>query len=265
MNTLNQNEPKKKKLKPATIILIIVASVVFITGIIVLSITLFNADMSKATEYINMGEYDKAKEILDKQLSTNPSQNKVYLVFADYYLAQNEYLNAVEILEQGIPRCSNEGDLQRKLEDIKSAYASEIKLEQEQRKQEEEKKKQEEEQKQWEQYVLECNEIDYSDLARNPNKFKGQSFKFTGKIIQVIEPTWGNTVSLRINVTKSELGLYSDTIYATVELAKDADRILENDIVTIYGDCDGLYTYTSLLGASVSVPKIDIKYFTINN
>lgn len=112
-------------------------------------------------------------------------------------------------------------------------------------------------------YIDSCTEIAYEDLARNPDKYKGQAFVFTGEVIQVAEPTQGNTVSLRINVTEGEL-MWSDTIFATVDLPKSADRILEGDILTFYGDCKGMYTYESIVGKQVSVPSIDIRYFSIH-
>lgn len=111
-------------------------------------------------------------------------------------------------------------------------------------------------------YISKCTEIDYADLARNPDKYKGQSFVFTGKVIQVAEPTYGNTVSLRINVTQGEY-VWSDTIFATVDLPKSADRILEDDVITLYGDCEGLYTYESIIGKQVSLPSINIRYFSV--
>lgn len=113
-------------------------------------------------------------------------------------------------------------------------------------------------------YIAGCSEIAYDDLARNPDKYKGQSFVFTGEVIQVVEPNYGNTVYLRINVTKGKY-TWSDTIFAEVELPKSADRILEDDIITIYGDCEGLYTYESITGTQVSVPSIKIRFFDISS
>ena len=84
-----------------------------------------------------------------------------------------------------------------------------------------------------------------------------------GEVSQTMEPTFGNTVLLRINVTKNgddSFAFYSDTIVATIYLPSGSDRILEGDIVKIYGDCDGLYSYTSILDKKVSLPKINIKY-----
>lgn len=118
-------------------------------------------------------------------------------------------------------------------------------------------------------FKAQCETIAFSTLSRNPDKYKGKKLKFTGEVVQVSETTlFGSTYcDLRINVTKSELfeGEYywEDTIYATVTIPDGADRILEEDIITIWGTCEGNYTYTSILGSSVSLPKIDIEYFTI--
>ena len=92
--------------------------------------------------------------------------------------------------------------------------------------------------------------------------------KFTGEVIQVQESDsiFGDTtqVDLRINVTKDEYGLWNDTILATVELPEDADKILEDDIITIWGECEGDYTYESVLGSNITLPLINVEYFEIN-
>lgn len=116
-------------------------------------------------------------------------------------------------------------------------------------------------------FIKSCQTIDYKTLSRNPDKFKGQHFKFTGKVIQVYEDK--NTF-LRVNVTPEENEfadggyLWSDTILCTVNLPEDSDRILEDDIIDIYGTCQGLYTYDSVLSSKISLPKIDISYYHIH-
>ena len=45
----------------------------------------------------------------------------------------------------------------------------------------------------------------------------------------------------------------------------ESDRILEDDIITIWGECDGLYSYESVLGSKESLPNIDVKYYSIDN
>lgn len=118
-------------------------------------------------------------------------------------------------------------------------------------------------------YKNKCKTLSFKDLSRNPNKHKGEKLKYTGKVIQVQEDEhWlddNTTVDLRINVTKDEYGLWDDTIFATVELPKDADRILEDDIITIWGECDGKYSYTSVLGSDVTLPKINIEYYSVKS
>lgn len=109
-------------------------------------------------------------------------------------------------------------------------------------------------------YIAGCTDIAYSDLARNPDKYKGQAFHFRGKVIQTAAE--GNTTYLRINVTEGEY-VWSDTIFAEVYLPQSADRILEGDIITLYGDCEGVYTYESIVGKQVSLPSISIRFFTI--
>jgi hypothetical protein len=112
-------------------------------------------------------------------------------------------------------------------------------------------------------YKSECESIDYKTLARNPEKYKGNKYKLTGQVVQVQEPTNGDTVELRVDITKNKYGNWENTIYATVEIPKGNDRILEDDVITFWGECEGLYSYSSVLDNKVSLPKINIKYFEI--
>ena len=114
-----------------------------------------------------------------------------------------------------------------------------------------------------------CSTIDFSTLARNPEKYKGNNYKFTGQVIQVQEG-WFDMVDLRINITKEEFEyidevLWTDTIYATVEIPDGDDNILVDDVITFWGTCDGEYTYESVLGSNITLPKIDIEYFELTN
>lgn len=113
-----------------------------------------------------------------------------------------------------------------------------------------------------------CGAIDFKTLSRNPDKYKGNNYKFTGEVIQVQEG-WFDSVDLRINITKEEYEYiedvyWTDTIYATVIIPEGEDNILVDDIITIWGTCDGEYSYTSVLGNSISLPKISIEYYEIN-
>lgn len=113
-------------------------------------------------------------------------------------------------------------------------------------------------------YKKTCQEISYDDLARNPDSYKYDHFTFTGEVIQVYED--GIYTILRIDVTPYTIGdsvLYKDTIYAEVYIPSGADRILEDDIITVWGQCSGLITYESVFGQQISIPGLDIEYYEI--
>jgi hypothetical protein len=75
----------------------------------------------------------------------------------------------------------------------------------------------------------------------------------------------GDSITLRVNITKSKYGYYSDTVYVTyTRKSENEDRILEDDIITIYGTLGGIETYISILGADVSLPKINAEYIELN-
>ncbi|OQB11612.1 MAG: hypothetical protein BWY15_02439 [Firmicutes bacterium ADurb.Bin193] len=74
----------------------------------------------------------------------------------------------------------------------------------------------------------------------------------------------GLNVALRIDVTQGEYDLWSDTIFVEyTRKSAEESRILENDIVTIYGTMNGLKTYQSVLGNQVTVPCIVAEYIEL--
>lgn len=121
-------------------------------------------------------------------------------------------------------------------------------------------------------FINSCRNIDYKTLARNPDKYKGEKFKLTGKVIQVMDSnSWfEDSTSLQIEITAKENQfadggyIWDDAIAAKVTIPEGEDRILEGDIIDFYGVCEGLYTYKTVLGDNNSVPLIDIHYFNIH-
>lgn len=120
-----------------------------------------------------------------------------------------------------------------------------------------------------EKYIESCKEYGYKDISRKPNNYKGKRAKFEGQVVQVQE-SYG-TVVLRVNVTKEENEfaeggyLYSDTIYVEYKYKDDnEDKILEDDIVTLYGTLNGTKTYTSIVNSDVTVPYLKAEYVEIN-
>ena len=109
-------------------------------------------------------------------------------------------------------------------------------------------------------YKDECESYSYEEIARDPDDYKGDKAKFTGKVVQVMQE--GNTYTLRVNITKTRWG-YDDTILVYYEAQEGASRILEDDIVTMYGMLGGTYTYKTVMGNSLTVPLLYAKYISI--
>lgn len=114
-----------------------------------------------------------------------------------------------------------------------------------------------------EEYKSSCDSVAYKDIARNPDQYNGKNVKFTGKVIQVQE-SYGNNVVYRISVTKDEYDFWDDTVYVTYKLPEGSPNILEDDIVTFYGECKGTKSYTTVLGSKVTIPEVDAKYIVID-
>lgn len=113
-------------------------------------------------------------------------------------------------------------------------------------------------------YMSKCKSISYNELARNPKKYEGQLVKFTGEVIQVQEAqSWLYYNVYRIDVTYQGYGYYDDTVYVTYDGYDSEERILEDDIVTFYGEYKGLKTYETVMGANVTIPHVEAKYIVV--
>lgn len=113
-------------------------------------------------------------------------------------------------------------------------------------------------------YIASCKTYKYKDIARNPDKYYGKRAKFKGEVVQVIEGYLD--ITLRVDVTKGKYGIYTDTMYVVYTPKSSTEsRILEDDIITIYGELAGIETYETVMGAKVRIPRIDAEYITINS
>ena len=151
------------------------------------------------------------------------------------------------------------------LQEIKQAE-EEKKAEEESKKiaekaEEEAKKKAEKEEKEFKES---CKKYSFEELARNPDKIEGTNVKITGEVIQALYES--DSVDLRINITKegTYTTYYTDTVYVVYYPEDGEDKILEDDIITVYGTAQGDYSYTSTIGAKITLPLIYGKYVTIN-
>lgn len=95
--------------------------------------------------------------------------------------------------------------------------------------------------------------ITYEQLARTPDDYKGKKVQFTGKVLQTLESE--SEVQIRFAIDSD----YDTVLYCGYDPAISSVRILENDIVTIYGTSIGLISYDSTLGQTITIPAIYIE------
>lgn len=142
---------------------------------------------------------------------------------------------------------------------INTVYSQ--KFEEEKARMEKEQKVKEEQEKQ--SFISSCQTYTFEQMARNPNNFKGTNVKVTGEVVQALYGS--SSVDLRINITKKGTysPYYTDTIYVVYEPKPGEDKILEDDIITVYGTSKGDYSYTSTIGSKITLPLIDAKYIVL--
>lgn len=116
-------------------------------------------------------------------------------------------------------------------------------------------------------YKNNCQEYSYENIFRYAEDYDGKYAKFTGEVVQIMDAAYLSLESyvLRVNITKDEYGYYEDTIYVTYLPMEESTRILEDDIVTIYGILDGLETYKTIFGGTETIPSINSNYIEIIN
>lgn len=112
-------------------------------------------------------------------------------------------------------------------------------------------------------YKASCASISYKDIARQPDAYKGTDILFTGEVMQVQESNYSSKCILLIQVTKDQYGYWDDLVYVTYTLPDGAPRILEDDIVKFYGECEGTYTYETAMGSTNTVPRVSALYIDI--
>lgn len=112
-----------------------------------------------------------------------------------------------------------------------------------------------------------CQEVEYKDLMRNIDDKVGDKVVMTGKVNQVIyESDSGDSPSqYKVAVTyDADTDWYDDDIVLYFTRG-DSPKLLEDDVITLYGEVTGSESYTTVLGANVTVPAITGVYVTIND
>ncbi|WP_279263278.1 hypothetical protein [Enterococcus durans] len=99
--------------------------------------------------------------------------------------------------------------------------------------------------------------ITYDTLARTPDEHIGNKVTLSGEIVQVIE---GDDASqYRMAVDQD----YDKMVLIEVPTDQLSSRILENDLITIYGVSQGTIDYESTIGGTNTVPAITVDKFEV--
>ena len=121
-------------------------------------------------------------------------------------------------------------------------------------------KSQKESQKNDRERLLSAPRLSYQEVARYPNKYKGQPIQIYGKVNQII-PGSGNSIIMQIHTKKDDyFDIYLGDVFS-VEYTRTPNeaRIIEDDIVRVYGTFTGIEEYDTVLGTTDSVPSISAK------
>lgn len=108
-----------------------------------------------------------------------------------------------------------------------------------------------------EEYKAECKKIDWKDLCRYPDDYKGQKICVEVKIQQIM-----SSKRWRAQSDNDGTGWYMDDEYYLVDKrSSDAVKILEDDVIVVYGEFTGIETITrALTWTNSEIPRINVKY-----
>ena len=106
-------------------------------------------------------------------------------------------------------------------------------------------------------YIESCEVVEYEELLRNTSAYIDRNLTYYAKVVQ-IAPTDNGTI-LRLAVSTNSSINSSNIILANLE---NLGNVIEGDLLTIYGTCQGSQSYESVLGATITLPYIDIWYYT---
>lgn len=147
------------------------------------------------------------------------------------------------------------------LEENEKQKESNIKVESTQKPQ---VKKQEKEKKKTlskKEYIKKCKEYDYKKVLRNPDKYIGKKVKVRLKVSQVHEESILNASKYYFAYSNDEYDMWVGNEYAIMDMRdEEKPKILEDDIIEVYGEIAEPEQTKSLIMASSEVFSINMKY-----
>lgn len=112
-----------------------------------------------------------------------------------------------------------------------------------------------------EEYKASCVEYKYKDVLRNPGDYIGKRIKVTAKISSVHEASWMNDTKYYFAYSNDEYDLWLGDMYGVFdERSEENPKLLEDDIITVYGEISDPEYTTSLIVSGSELFCIDMKY-----
>ena len=113
-------------------------------------------------------------------------------------------------------------------------------------------------------FMAACKSYSYKKLARYPDKYVGKKIKIQIQVAQIVEGGWFDDSKYYRCYTKGAYGTWFENEFFIVDKREDGTKILEKDILTVYGEFAGCEKVDrALTNTSDEVPSINMKYCTI--
>ena len=115
-------------------------------------------------------------------------------------------------------------------------------------------------------YKNSCTTVNSREALRYPDKYKGTKARWFGEIVQVVSKS-SNYSEFRVSVDcvpYQYIGGYNceNTIYVQYY---GSESFIEDDMVNMWGTMQGNYTYTTVMNASMTIPKFRAEYMELAN
>lgn len=121
-----------------------------------------------------------------------------------------------------------------------------------------------------EDYIANCVEVAYKDLARDPDKYKGKNIKVTIEVNQELtgglftESGYRGYEDYELDLENANSTYLQKEWYISYEIAEGELRILTNDVVVFYGEYTGtIEMERALTGTTEYVPNLKARYHEI--
>lgn len=109
-------------------------------------------------------------------------------------------------------------------------------------------------------YIKGCKEYNYKDVLRNPKKYIGKQVKVKIKISSVHEDGWLNDEKYYFGNAKDDYEWYGDEYAVYDKRISENPKLLEDDIIEVYGEILEPEETTSLITNSSELFTIAMKY-----